>query len=83
MTITEKESLAQFVIDTAKEHGADEMAVNISNDSGVDIQYRDGEIEQLQESQQSGLSIQVYAEQSIGAIRLEGAKVHEALMDLA
>jgi len=62
MTINEKESLAQFVIDTAKKHGADEIAINISNDSGVDIQYRDGEIEQLQESQQSGLSIQVYAE---------------------
>ncbi|RLD68617.1 MAG: TldD/PmbA family protein [Bacteroidetes bacterium] len=62
MTINEKESLAQFVIDTAKKYGADEMAVNISNDSGVDIQYRDGEIEQLQESQQSGLSIQVYTE---------------------
>ncbi|MEN8120491.1 MAG: TldD/PmbA family protein [Bacteroidota bacterium] len=62
MTIQEKESLAQFVIDTAKKHGADELAVNISNDSGVDIQYRDGEIEQLQESQQSGLSINVYVD---------------------
>ena len=62
MTIHEKESLAQFVIDTAKKHGADEIAINISNDSGVDIQYRDGEIEQLQESQQSGLSINVYVD---------------------
>lgn len=60
MTIHEKESLAQFVIDEAKKHGADEIAINISNDSGVDIQYRDGKIEQLQESQQSGLSINVY-----------------------
>ncbi len=62
MTIHEKESLAQFVIDTAKKYGADEIAINISNDSGVDIQYRDGEIEQLQESQQSGLSINVYVD---------------------
>ena len=62
MTLHEKESLAQFVIDTAKKHGADEIAINISNDSGVDIQYRDGEIEQLQESQQSGLSINVYVD---------------------
>ncbi len=60
MTINEKESLAQFVIDLAKKNGADEIAIDISNDSGVDIQYRDGEIEQLQEAQQSGLSINVY-----------------------
>ncbi|OQX96728.1 MAG: hypothetical protein B6I20_14115 [Bacteroidetes bacterium 4572_117] len=62
MNIYEKELLAQFVIDTAKKHGAHEIALNISNDNGVDIQYRDGEIEQLQEAQQSGLSIAVYVD---------------------
>ncbi len=62
MTVSEKESLAQYVIDLAKKHGADEIAVNLSNDSGVEIQYRDGEIEQLQESQQSSLSINVYVD---------------------
>ena len=62
MTNHEKELLAQFIIDTAKKHGADEIALSISNDSGVEIQYRDGEIEQLHEAQQSGLAIQIYAD---------------------
>ena len=37
----------------------------------------------ISERDDKNYSIQVYSEQSIGAIRLEGAKVHEALMDLA
>lgn len=37
----------------------------------------------ISERDDKNYSIQVYAEQSVGAIRLEGAKVHEALMDLA
>jgi hypothetical protein len=37
----------------------------------------------ISERDDKNYSIQVYAEQSMGAIRLEGAKVHEALMDLA
>lgn len=37
----------------------------------------------ISERDDKNYSIQVYAEQSLGAIRLEGAKVHEALMDLA
>ena len=37
----------------------------------------------ISERDDKNYSIQVYAEQSIGSIRLEGAKVHEALMDLA
>ena len=62
MNNSEKESLAEFVIDLAKRNGASEIAVNISEESGVNLQYRDGEIEQLQESQQSGLSVQIYTE---------------------
>ena len=37
----------------------------------------------ISERDDKNYSIQVYAEQDMGAIRLEGAKVHEALMDLA
>jgi PmbA protein len=62
MTTHEKEALAQFIIDTAKKYGADEIALSITNDSGVEIQYRDGEIEQLNEAQQSGLAMQIYAD---------------------
>jgi len=37
----------------------------------------------ITERDDKNYSIQVYSEMSCGAIRLEGAKVHEALMDLA
>ncbi|MCF6242727.1 MAG: TldD/PmbA family protein [Bacteroidales bacterium] len=60
MTIQEKEALAQFIIDQAKKHGADEIALSLANDRGVEIQFRDGEIEQLHEAQQSGLAMQIY-----------------------
>lgn len=62
MTKTEKESLADYIIDLAKKNGANEVAVDISLESEVSLQFRDGEIEQLQESQQSGISIKVYAD---------------------
>jgi len=62
MNKTEKESLAAYIIDIAKKKGAHEVAVNLSEESEVSLQYRDGEIEQLQESQQSGLSIKIYAD---------------------
>ncbi len=58
----EKESLAAYIIDLAKNSGANELAVNINEESSVSLQYRDGEIEQLQESQQSGLSVQIYCD---------------------
>ena len=37
----------------------------------------------ITERDDKNYSIQVYSEMSAGAIRLEGNKVHEALMDLA
>ncbi|MBN1251879.1 MAG: TldD/PmbA family protein [Bacteroidales bacterium] len=58
----EKEALAQYIIDLAKKNGANQIAINLSEENGVDIQYRDSEIEQLQESQQSSLSIQIYVD---------------------
>ncbi|MFN8254266.1 MAG: TldD/PmbA family protein [Bacteroidales bacterium] len=60
MTNSEKESIAQFVIETAKKKGADQVAVNLGYQQGNSIQYRDGEIEQLEESRQSGLTVNLY-----------------------
>ncbi len=62
MNNSEKESLAAFVIDLAKKNGADEVAVNLGEESEIGIIYRDGEIEQLQESQQSSLSVSLYCQ---------------------
>jgi PmbA protein len=56
----EKESLAGYIIDLAKKYGADEVAINLVEDASINMQYRDGEIEQLQESLQCGLSVQIY-----------------------
>jgi len=60
MNNSEKESLAAYVIELAKKNGADEIAVNLGEESEVGIQFRDGEIEQLQESQQNALSVSIY-----------------------
>ena len=62
MNNSEKESLAAFVIDLAIKNGAEQVAVNIGNESEVGIQFRDGEIEQLQESQQNSLSVSIYCQ---------------------
>lgn len=63
MERSEKEKLAGYVLDLAKKFGADQIALNLAEERGVSLQYRDGEIEQLQESQQSGLSVQIYSDQ--------------------
>jgi len=60
MNNSEKESLAAYLIELAKKNGADEIAINLGEESEVGIQFRDGEIEQLQESQQNSLSISIY-----------------------
>ena len=62
MNKQEKESLAQYIIEIAQKNGANEVAVDLSEESEVSLQYRDGEIEQLQESQQNGLSIKIYTD---------------------
>lgn len=63
MNKKEKEALAEYIIDIAQKSGADQVAVDITEESEVSLQYRDKEIEQLQESEQSGISIKIYTEQ--------------------
>ncbi len=60
MTHKEKEAFAQYVMETAKKYGAEQISVNIVNESEVGLQYRDAAIEQLQESQQNELSVSIY-----------------------
>jgi PmbA protein len=60
MKISEKENLAEYIVDLAKKCGADEVAVNLNEENSFNLQYRDGEIEQLHESQQCGISVQIY-----------------------
>jgi len=62
MNKSEKELLADFIIETAKKAGAHEVSVNLAENSGMNIQFRDGEIEQLEESQENSLSISIYCD---------------------
>lgn len=52
--------LARWAASVAKNAGADESNVSISNQRDVEIEYRDKKIEKLQESVQNSLYIQIY-----------------------
>lgn len=59
----ERLDLAQWVTDQAKKAGADEVAVSISNNREIEIEYRDKKLETLQESSERSLSLDIYVDQ--------------------
>ncbi|HOP06713.1 MAG TPA: TldD/PmbA family protein [candidate division Zixibacteria bacterium] len=52
--------LADWVISRAKAHGATEVKVNITNDRGVNVDYRDGKLDRLTEATENSLSLALY-----------------------
>lgn len=46
----------------AKKHGADDAALAVSRSRGVDIEWRDGRIERVQERTRRGLSASIYVD---------------------
>lgn len=60
MKTQDRLELARWVVSAAKAEGANEVAVNIGNSRSVDVEYRDGQLDQLKESTQNSLSISVY-----------------------
>lgn len=54
--------LAGWAISRAKKEGADQVSVNIGNVRNIDIQHRDGILDQLQEATENYLSISIYAD---------------------
>lgn len=54
--------LAEWTIKQAQKNGADQVAVNISNQRQVEIEFRDKKLETLNESTQNSLSIDIYAD---------------------
>ncbi len=54
--------LAGWAISRAKKDGADQVSVNIGNSRNIDVQYRDGILDQLQEATENSLSISIYAD---------------------
>ena len=54
---------AEWVMQQAQKRGASEVAVNISNQRQVEIEFRDKKLETLRESIQNSLSIDIYIDQ--------------------
>jgi len=60
MTGKDKLELARWAVSHAKKSGANDVAVNISNSRDIEISYRDGMLEELKESTQNSLSLNLY-----------------------
>lgn len=54
--------LAEWAIKNAQKKGASQVAVNISNQRQVEIEFRDKKLETLKESTQNSLSIDIYVD---------------------
>jgi len=57
-----KIDLAQWVIEHTKKSGADQAAVSISKIREVEIEFRDKKLENLKESTQNSLSLDIYVQ---------------------
>ncbi len=63
MNKKERMELAHWAVAQAKKSGADEVAVNVSTNRNIQVEYRDGKLEKLKESKESSLSLTVYVAQ--------------------
>ncbi len=63
MNRKERLELAHWAVTQAKKSGADEVAVNVSTNRNIQVEYRDGKLEKLKESKESSLSLSVYVTQ--------------------
>ncbi len=62
MNNKDRMDLALWVMNTARKSGADEAAVSLSNRREVEIEVRDRKPDQVKESVQNSLSLDIYAE---------------------
>lgn len=62
MNTKDRVELAHWVAETAKAEGASEISVDIAKSRGVEVQYRDGQLDKVKESTQNSLNINVYAD---------------------
>jgi PmbA protein len=63
MNQKERLELARWAMDYALKHGVDQTSVGIFNQREVSIEYRDKRLEELKESTQNSLIIDIYADQ--------------------
>lgn len=61
MNNKEKLELARWAVDQAKSHGADQIAINVAQSRDIEVEFRDGQVDQLKESTQSAMDISIYA----------------------
>ena len=52
---------------TAKKHGADEASVTIARSRGVEVEWRDGQLDKVQESTRRSLSVAIYVDERYSA----------------
>jgi PmbA protein len=84
MNKQEKIDLAKWAINQAKEVGAKDASVSIYNYEGTDIEVRKQEIEKIQKSIESGLSIALYVDgkySSHSTNRLDRAELRNFIIE--
>jgi len=62
MNSKDRLALAEWTVNEAKRNGASEASVDIAKNRNIEIEYRDGNLDQLNEATSNGLSLTVYAE---------------------
>ena len=67
MNKDEKYSLADLVIEHALKSGANQVAVSVYDNRSTEIEIRNQNIDSLKESNQSGLSVDIYADKRYSA----------------
>ena len=67
MNQKERLELAKWAMGYALKHGANEASVGIFNQREVSIEYREKKLQELKESTQNSLNIEVYADQKYSA----------------
>ena len=60
MSNIDKMELARWVVSRAKQAGATDAEADIGTWRSIEIDYRDGKLEKIQESTQSSLNLGVY-----------------------
>ena len=68
MKTSDRLELAHWVARAAQAAGADDAAVDIVHSRAVEVEYRDGQVDNLTESTQNSLNIEIYA--------LDGSSAH-------
>ena len=60
MTETSAAKLAKWTVELAEKAGADQVSVGLSDQREINVEYRKGQLEKLQESTSNSLSLNIY-----------------------